>query len=300
LDVRGEGLHLLDLVTEKVTHLFSGEKLLGFLYSPVADGEIAYFTQAGRNSVAVISTLEGKEAAAIVMPAKQGFPNRQPTLLASSGDGTRLFTLVSDGDGACSLVVISVNSYNNKYSIVSDVPIFPSGGDGPTALFAGEDGSVAFVLDRLQEQVWPVRRQADGTYTAGTPVPAGSQPSALAISPDGGAIYILNKSFPANAITRIETRDMTARTVPLPETIEACSLNGLAVSIDGSQLFATDGAAGAVRILDAVSLRLLHTISLPAGAEFPHGIAASRDGARVFVANALSANLCILEQVGLS
>jgi YVTN family beta-propeller protein len=71
------------------------------------------------------------------------------------------------------------------------------------------------------------------TNTAGTPIPVGTDPTAVAIAPDANTAYVTN--FGDGTVTPIELATGTART-PIPVGVGP---NGVAVTRDGTTALVT-------------------------------------------------------------
>jgi DNA-binding beta-propeller fold protein YncE len=114
--------------------------------------------------------------------------------------------------------------------------------------------------------------------------------------PDGSRLFVLGTTGMNNTLTSVATATMQAHTAWMPSVVDT-SLQGLAVSPDGSRLFATDGMAVGIRVFDPTSLRLVQTISWTSEVTLPIGVGALPDGSQIFTANAGSGNVGIVQQV---
>jgi PKD repeat protein len=92
------------------------------------------------------------------------------------------------------------------------------------------------------------------TRTAGTPIPAGHRPAAIAITPDGATAFIGSSSFfAADAQTVIVPIDLTTRTPGPPITV-GNNPNAVAITPDQAPvagLSVTPGVAGEPTAFDA-------------------------------------------------
>lgn len=109
-------------------------------------------------------------------------------------------------------------------------------------------------------------------------------PDDLALSPDGGRLYVVCHRSGELAVIDTHTRQVAARVavgrVP----------RGIAVSSDGSRVWVANSWSDTVTEIDAASLRVVRT--LPAGWE-PTGLAAA--GGSLYVANRLGSDVSVID-----
>lgn len=107
------------------------------------------------------------------------------------------------------------------------------------------------------------------TTIAGVP-----NPGAMAISPDGRRVYVVDQDCCALSVIDTSTRRVTAR-IPVPD-----GQTGLASTPDGRHLVVTDTDQGTVSIIDTATDSVAAVV--PAG-RAPLGVAVSPDGRRAYV-----------------
>jgi len=107
---------------------------------------------------------------------------------------------------------------------------------------------------------------ATNTILTSIPVPGGSSPFRIAITPDGTRAYVTNEVN--NTVTVIDTLTNTIiTTIPLPA---GSSPIGIAISPDGSRAYVANFGRNSVTVLDTAINAIIAT--LPAG-NIPRGMA---------------------------
>ena len=169
----------------------------------------------------------------------------------------------------------------------------------------------------LDTGTWQPTQQLDlAAHTQGSP-------QRLAVAGDGGTLFVLTRDAQLNydlvifAIDIAGGRRSPVRGEPRahelqprrgrhrhagrkadgPGAVVPMQLNGLAVSPDGTRVFATDQIMSGVRVFDSVSLRLIQTISWNSDVQGPWGVAITPDASQLFTANLFSGDLGIVQQV---
>src|SRR5262249_54239395 len=121
--------------------------------------------------------------------------------------------------------------------------------------------------------------------------------SSLAVSPDGGRLYVIDSDSPQSygpstlSVVDLVTNQHAAR-VQVGEDIVV-----MAVSPDGDRLCVVDSASATVSVIDTSSCTVLATMDV---GEDPQAVAVSPDGTRIYVANAGSNTISVIERVSLS
>ena len=119
-------------------------------------------------------------------------------------------------------------------------------------------------------------RSPTAADAAGTPIDVGSDPYALAVSPDGSTVWVANGG--SDTVQPIPTDTDVAGT---PITVGS-DPDAVAVSPDGSTVYVADFLSNAVTPISTSDRHRRHPIG--AGSE-PAGIAVSPDGSTVYVAD---------------
>jgi len=303
LNIRGSGastgFSVYETQSGTVTQQMAGTQVIDCVIAPVAGVNRAFLTQVNLNAISVLDTNTYQPTHTLTIQPRPSALNRYPTSLGISGDGSRVCAVVSDGQGAYSLVVYETDFATDTYTLVADLQMFTTSPQPTFVLLAvGPDGSSVFVVDSISGKLWKVQEDGTGAYAVvQTPVMVGSIPSAITILPDGSKVFVFNKGGLTNSISIVDAQNLGVQTVFLPEIVTSISINDIVASPDGTKIFATDGVAAGIRVLDARSLRFVQTISWTANVQFPFGIAVLPDGSRIFTANVNSNNLGIIQQV---
>jgi YVTN family beta-propeller protein/VCBS repeat-containing protein len=215
-------------VTGTVT--LNGGQIYGIEFSP--DGQRAYVVNSGSGTVSVIDAT--KAAPSVVSTIAVG---RAPRAVAVSADGTRVYVT---NWGAKSLSVI--DAVTNKV-IGSPIAV----GTNPFGVAVSADGSRVYVSNHGSGTVSVINP------TATTPVVAtvkvGARPMDLALSHDGTVLYVANGRDTVSVVSTLTNAVTSTISVDSrPET----SSHRIAISPDGKQIYITDTADNAVRVLSLV------------------------------------------------
>ncbi|MFI5828722.1 PxKF domain-containing protein [Streptomyces sp. NPDC051578] len=196
-------------------------------------------------------------------------------------------------------------------SVVGTVPV----GTRPQAVAVSPEGSQAWVVNLFGNSVSVVDT---ATNTVITPVAAGRQPYTVAFSPDGAHAYVSENAGGHPGIEVIDTATLTAtayipvaytatRLAPTSDgtrlyaavsgdiavidtasntvtasipTADRRSIGGLAISPDGTKVYATNVNIGTLSVVDTASGTLAATVPI---AQTVGALALSPDGARAYV-----------------
>jgi YVTN family beta-propeller protein len=113
----------------------------------------------------------------------------------------------------------------------------------------------------------------------------GQSPEAVAVAPNGGAVYVGN--YLGDTLSIIDTSTQTVSgTIAVGD-----GPRGVAVSPDSSRVYVANNAASTVSVVNAIAGTVIATI--PVGAT-PWGVAVSPDGTRAYVANGGSGSLSVI------
>jgi DNA-binding beta-propeller fold protein YncE len=286
------GLFSYEIASGAVTQQLASTRVVGMAWHPAASATSAFLIEDGRAAVGIFDSGTWTASGSIDLTGQSA---GMPVALAVSADASTLFVVTADGQHQCELVAYHLSDSPPGYAPLGMVPLLTAEAGSAQTLTAAPDGSKAYVTDEGSGLVLIVQRGASGGYgLAKKPVDVGKWASASALSPDGSRLYVISGNE-NSVLSEVPTATGKLRQVVLP-AISETELTGLAVSPDGTRILASDQAATAVRIFDAASLRLVQTISMP-GAAMPNGIAAARDGSRIFTANTLSNDLGVIAQV---
>ncbi len=188
------------------------------------------------------------------------------------------FAYVSNEDAARTSIVDLTRGV-----VVQDLQV----GGEPEGVTACPDGSCMYVTSEAEAEVHVIDT---GTRTLKARLKAGKRPRNILFSHDGTRAFVSNEL--SSSITVFDA----ARHVPLNTlTIDRPDARpmGLALSKDGSTLYASTGRGGEVVSVDASTGALKSTIS-KVGAR-PWGIALSPDGRRLYTANGPSNDVSVID-----
>ncbi|CAE6872728.1 hypothetical protein R69746_08546 [Paraburkholderia aspalathi] len=271
--------------------------------SPGMKDNAFYAAPVRKSSISVYQTSTMALVETIDLPPKKGVKTRSAVRLALSADGSTLFALTNDGSNAFSIVVFTADIKNRAFTPVGDLSVFQCQ-LAPASWFlaAAPGGSSAYTIDPIAGQVHAIELSG-GTWGLGpktVALPADAQAYALAMLPDGSTAYAFaTDGGDDNIVCVIGLSGFTSETIYLPDSHTNVNLSAIACSPDSRFLLGTDAVAPGVRILDAASLRIVQTLSWPAGVVGPTGIAISPDGSRIFAASTglSSGSIAVADQV---
>jgi YVTN family beta-propeller protein len=132
------------------------------------------------------------------------------------------------------------------------------------------------------------------TQTVVKTVPVGVGPHSVTVAPDATKVYVVNQGIStfgvSGSVSVIDTATQTA-SAPVPLTASPRELGELTVTPDGSRLYVATGgeiASRSIAVVDTATMAVVKTIPMPLS---NYDIAASPDGAFVYVLNASCTHL---------
>jgi YVTN family beta-propeller protein len=159
-------------------------------------------------------------------------------------------------------------------------------GTTSTGAAASPDGRSLYVVDQGSDTVSQFDVAADGTLTPKTPatVTTGAAPFGLAIAPDGGHVYVANQGAGTVSVFVVCPDGSLS---PVGDVAAGDGALQVAISPDGASAYVTNLTGGTISQYDVGSDGSLTPKSpaTVAAAPSPTGIAVSRDGDSVYVAN---------------
>lgn len=155
----------------------------------------------------------------------------------------------------------------------------PSAVEAATSL-----AGMAYVTNYGSNSVTPINTVTD---VAGPPIFVGTEPDAIAISPNGEEAYVAN--FGSNSVTPIDLATSTAGTA----IAVGLRPDAIAIAPDGTTAYVADFDGGEVTPIDLATNKAESPIATgPAGKELhPDAVIADPSNDAVYVASATSANL---------
>ena len=140
----------------------------------------------------------------------------------------------------------------------------------------------AYIANPFEDSVTPIDT---ATNTAGAPIAVGSDPQAIAITPDGKTAYVTNAD--SNSVTPIDTATNTTGTAIAVGSVPIA----VAITPDGKTAYVTDeemGVAGSVTPIDTATNTAGTPIPVGDG---PQGVAITPDGKTAYVTDAFSGSV---------
>ena len=250
----------------------------------------AYIGNFGNNSVGIIDTALNKQIGTVTA-------GNLPEAIAVAADGSAAY-FVNNGDSTVSVYDAA------SQTVVATVPV----GNYPLGAALTQDGSQLWVCNYNDGSISVMNTVTD---TVSATITGLTAPSALAFTPDGSAAYVVTQlgitvlstashdivatymfngdslqvAFTPNgalayvtAVNSIEVID-TASGTDTSLSI-AGQNNGIAVTPDGTEAWATNEASNDVLVLDTATQGIKATIPVQGS---PSGISFSADGSKAFV-----------------
>ena len=215
-----------------------------------------YVANSGANTVSVLDTSSDSVAGTIVVGGG-------PMGVVVATDGRRAF-VANRTPPSVSVIDTATRS------VVATIPIAIN----PYAMAITPNGARLFVTHSQPALLTVIDTIANAVAT--TITPAATTPNAIAMHPDGDRAYIATES---GQLLVLDTRTGAVAT-----TLPAGRSFGLALSPDGSRLYAVHDLACLVSVWDTATNALVTTIVLgPPATDLPIGAAVSPDGSRLFV-----------------
>ncbi len=261
LSKSGAALELVDPATMKIVgRVPVGEDPHEVAVS--ADGRTAFVANYGKqqpgSTLSVVDLASRKEAKRVSLGAL-----RRPHGIAVAG-GKVYFTA-------------EVNRVVARYDPQSDQVDWIMGtGQGGTHMLALSPAEDRVYTANIESGTVSVLDRAAGPGAPGVrQVPAGKEPEAIAVSPDGREVWVGSRA--GGAITVI---DAAAEKVTATLPFQGVPIR-LVFTPDGKRVLASDAAGGELVVLDAAARREVRRVPL---GKVPVGLLAAPDGKRAYVA----------------
>jgi bacillolysin len=195
--------------------------------------------------------------------------------------GRRLSPSQGGTDGTQRLTVIDLSTNSTVTTLLAGQGCSCVGAEGLAIL---PDWSAVYVANELDNTVSVIRT---ATNTIIATVPVGQGPIAVAASPNGGRVYVVNGSGETSVSVIDTATDTVVATIPLG-VIQA---RGIALTPNGNRAYVTTYGSNSVKVIDTATNSVLTTI--PVGTT-PMSIDISPNGALAYVANINSNNLSVI------
>ena len=249
-----------------------------FLTTPV---ETAISPRPFNSNVSFPAPLLSATIPAGALPEGVAFnPDGRRAYVANRGDGT-----ISMINTATSQIMVSTPVGSGGAVTVQGVAASPDGRRVYADFYAAATGTRGVsVLHATTTGV--LETISLGT---GQPVPLGSNPQGITVSPDGRTLYVAN-NFAGGGVTVIDvaTKQQLATVTMGPGDVP----RGVAPSPDGSRAYLAFAGANVIEVFDLAGRNVTATIAMDAA---PTSIAVSPDGGKVYVANELANSVSVID-----
>jgi YVTN family beta-propeller protein len=280
----GHQVQIVSTATGAVTNTVSIPALNGTASKPVAvavspDGSTAWIVDAANNLIYPLSLATSTLGGAITVGA-QG----DPTAMVVTPNGAQVF--VADYGSH------QVSAINTSTGAVTNIAVGGTTG-APIAVAATPNSGHVYVADQGNNQIDDITTSTD-TVSAPIAVPSladsyvtgGGDPNILAVTPDGGKLYVA--SFGGGSVEDITTsNDSAAPPIALPPggVLVTPAPNALALTPNGCQLYVNDYDNNKVDLINVSTDTLASTTTAVGQTGDPTGMAITPNGAAVYVAN---------------
>jgi len=204
----------------------------------------------------------------------------EPTGIAITPDGLRVY-VANQFDGTVSVIDTATDSVSDTIKLgngapVSAVAITP---DGARAYVSGQAG--VFVIDTA-------------TNTAvGSPIPAGTAPAGIGITPDGKSVYVTDGALPGHGVTVIDVATGQA----VNAIVVGNNPSAVAFTPDGKFAYVTNGGIDngmfTVSVIDTIAEAVVgNPIQVDS---FPNSVAITADGKLAYVGNEGGNNVSVID-----
>lgn len=235
-------------------HILEGE------FTDVDELLFVYAASVFTTRISVMETATNQQAGIIET-------DRTPSAIAITPDGTLAYVPTADG---------TIDIFSTKTnSLVNSVPL---------STFAF---SIAFTPDGSRYYCITSNDTVTGfltatnTIVASIALPAGSNPSSLAITPNGLFVYVATAANDEVKVISTIT-NMIVATVNLPAG--SIPIN-LAITPDSSRVYVANTGNGTITVIETAMNSIVQTFNLPGGVTTGEFIAMTPDGSRFIVLN---------------
>jgi DNA-binding beta-propeller fold protein YncE len=282
------------IASGSINEILGGVAIVQCVFHPSPSAHQAFAVDANGAYFYVIDTTNPESPTSKTQPLNGAFA---PIAIAVSGDGQHLFIISADQSLKYTLFVLELAG--GSWTQPQSIELYQGKIPGQVWLQATPDASTVLIIDGasnvFKALTWNTDKQqyqvADTSIQINNPV-------ALTILPDGSKAFVVGRSTPST-ITVIDIPTLQAETLSLIQNF--VNLQGLVSAPDGRRLYGTDLSAGALRIFDPASLRILQTLPLAANisqsAQGAAGVAIAPDASRIFAVSTVSGTLSIFQQV---
>jgi YVTN family beta-propeller protein len=230
-----------------------------------------------RDSLAFLNTCPLQIVARVQVGTKpvnvKRIPDTSRVLVANSGSAS-----LSVVDTATQMVTntIPLPSFNGAAAQPSAMAIQPDGSLAYVSLHLAVPASVVYIIDLTTMQ-----------YT-GKMLPVGAFPASMALTPDGSQLWVSSRGD-----SRVDVFDTSTNTNIFAFNVQLAT--GVTINPTGTRAFMAEGISpGDVIVIDVQTFNRVAII--PVG-NFPHAVKVTSTGRHLFVTNALSNSISLVDAV---
>ncbi|MFN7977401.1 MAG: YncE family protein [Vicinamibacterales bacterium] len=283
----GDGAHLIDPVTNRVTQILKGVEIPhGVTASP--DGARLYLSNEMRETLDVVE-MPGMTIAARIKLS--GRPNN----VAITHDGRKVYVGIAQAPGA--LDVIDTATLKNVKTVPTKGAIHN--------VYITPDGKWA-VAGSIPEKAISIVDVATDTLTRTIPLSAGIRPMAFTTKPDGSTdrIFVQLSDFHGFVAVDFASGRETARVEhppiegehPHTDGLQGAPAHGLAVSPDGTRLWSTSKVFGYAYVHSLPDLKEVGRVFV---GQHPEWVTFTPDGKYLYVAAAGDNTVFVIDAVAI-
>jgi DNA-binding beta-propeller fold protein YncE len=253
----------------------AGDTATGAATTP--DGRSLYVVDQGSNTIsqydiAVDGRLVPKSPATVVTGAS-------PFGIAIAPDGGHVY-VANQGAGTVSVFAVGADGTLSASGEAS------AADEGALEVAITPDGMSAYVTNLTAGTISQYDVASDGSLTPKSPaaVSAAPAPTGIAVSPDGGSVYVANRSSPGTISQYAVASDGTL--TPMSDAKVAAGVQPVAVAATADSVYASNFGANTISQYDADDDGALtpKATATVAGGRNPWGLRPSPDGASLYVA----------------
>jgi YVTN family beta-propeller protein len=236
----------------------------------------AYVTNEGSNSVSVIDTATNTVVATV--PAV----GSRPRDIAITPDGSQAYVANLSNPGTVSIINTTTNSV--VATISTGIGIEPTG-----VAIANPTGAFAYVTNFRSNTVSVIDT---ATRTVVASIGVGTEPTGIAVTPDGAFTYVTNIST-SSSVGSVSVIDNVTRSVTTSVTVGMWPRD-LAISPNGVFVYIANEKGNTVSVIATASNTVIATVPLSPEIQ-PISVAFTPDGAFAYVTNRTSGRISIID-----
>jgi len=225
------------------------------------NGEYAYVTNQGSNSVSVISTATNTVTATVTV-------GNNPYCVAITPNGEYAYVTNAEISDTVSVINTTTNTVTENIT----------GFSYPTAVAVLPNSQYAYVTNAVGNLVYVINTATNTLLS--TRIPVGSYPEGIAITPNGEYAYVTNYGSASDSVSVISlTMNPPSVTATIPV---GNGPFGVVVTPDGKYVYVTNQNSGTVSEISTATNTV--TATIPVGTD-PYGVAVTPNSAYAYIPN---------------